>query len=266
MRLKDKTVLITGGSAGIGLAAARQAAAEGARVVIAARGREALDAAAAELGVLALQADVGDNDACRRLIEETVSQTGRLDVLVNNAGAHFRGDLETRTADEVALMVDVNLRAPIYLTRLALPHLVEARGAVVNVASLAGFVPLPGAATYSSTKAGLRAFSRALKIELAGKVRIALVSPGPVDTGFIMDELDEVEDIVFSQPMSTADEVGAEVVRFAIGGDGEVAMPLSGGILGTLGYLAPSLRQMLWPLLVAKGRRTKEALRARRNG
>ena len=110
--------------------------------------------------------------------------------------------------------------APLLLTRAALPYLRRrGAGAVVNVASLAGRVPLPHEATYSAAKFGLRAFSFALAEELAStKIRISVVSPGPVETGFILTDLEHVPDLVFSQPMSTAEEIAALVVEAARGG------------------------------------------------
>src|SRR5581483_2734001 len=109
---------------------------------------------------------------------------------------------EERSPEELVQIVNVNLTAPILLTRAALPYL-RRRGAgtVVNIASLAGRVPLPHEATYSATKFALRAFSFALAEELAGtKIRISVVSPGPVETGFILTDLEHVPDLVFSQP------------------------------------------------------------------
>jgi short-subunit dehydrogenase len=165
-------------------------------------------------------------------------------------------------------MVDVNLRAPILLTRRALPHLIASgRGAVVNVASLAGKVPVPGSVAYSATKFGLRGFSMALADELRGTgVTVSCVSPGPVDTQFILAELDTVTDLTMSQPMVTADQVAALVVRCALDGKLERATPRLSSALTTAGYLAPGLRRMLRPMLERRGRRNKQKLRERRPG
>lgn len=267
-RFTGCNVVVTGASAGIGLACARQFVAEGAHVVLVARGVAELDRAAAELGPAAVAhaADVADPAAQRALIERVVGQLGGLDVLVNNAGYHPRGAAETRDADELARAVDVNLRAPVALTRLALPHLrARGGGAIVNVGSLAGRVPLPNAAVYSATKAGLRAFSLALAEELRGSgITVSVVSPGPVDTGFIMDDLDEVADITLSQPMSTADEVAAAVLDCAADGAPERALPRVSAALTTLGYVSAPLRRALRPLLEAQGRRNKRRYQARR--
>jgi hypothetical protein len=262
-----KTVFITGASKGVGRATTEAFHGAGANVVLVARSIGPLEEAAEGLErSLVISLDVSDLDAMERALEQTVDHFGSLDGIVNNAGAHFRGDLEKRTPEEVATMVDVNLRAPLVLTRMALPYLrQQSSGFVVNVASLAGKVPLDGAATYSSTKFGLRAFTYAMAQELEGSgITVSAVSPGPIDTSFIMDELDEVEDIVFSQKMCTAEDVADMILACAEDGEVEREFPVSGAKLATLAYLMPGLRQRLKPLLKAKGRRTKERLRRER--
>jgi len=269
-RFQGKTVIITGASAGIGEAAARRFAAEGARLALAARGAEALEQLAGELlssgaEVIAVPTDVTDDDACAALIDRAESNLGGVHVLVNNAGAHVRGGFEDNDPDALTQMVDVNLRAPILLTRLALPHLRRSGGgAVVNVASLAGRVPLADASVYSATKFGLRAFSLAMADELAGSgITVSAVSPGPVDTGFIMDDIDGVSDIVFAQRMSTADDIARLILDCAADGKPERMTPRSSGYLATIAYLAPGLRRALRPLMQARGRRVKDRYRNR---
>ena len=270
-RLVDKVVVVVGASLGIGAEAARRFAAEGARLVLAARGLERLEVLAAELRargttVLVVPTDIADPGACRALITKTVETFGGLDVLVNNAALHHRGPVETVSPEALAAMVDVNLRAVIYLTCLALPHLrTRGGGAVVQVASLAGCVPTPGSATYSATKFGVRAFSRALDDELSGTgVRIKVVSPGPVETGFILDDLEHVTDLTLSQPMSTAAQVAEAIVEIAVNDRFEHKMPASSGLLTTVGYLSPGLGRWLRPMLEKKGKRNKARLQAQR--
>jgi short-subunit dehydrogenase len=191
---------------------------------------------------------------------------GAVHCLINNAGAHLRGAVESRSPEDLAAMVDVNMRAPLVLTAAALPYMRKAGGgAVVMVGSLAGCAPLQGAATYSATKAGLRAFTYALADELRdSNISVGVVSPGPIDTGFIMDNLDEVEDIVFSQPMSSAEQVANAIMKLAKGRRTEIAMPASSGWLLKLAYLSTSLRRMLRPMFYEKGRKNKEKYRHKR--
>ena len=266
---KDKTVIITGASAGVGAACAELFANLGARLVLSARGEEALNVFADTLrdktSVLAIPMDVADEAGCQALIEQAASEYGAIHVLVNNAGAHHRGAVETQTPANMAQMVDVNLRAPIYLTALALPHIRNAGGgAVVMVGSLAGRTPMQGAATYASTKAGLKAFTHSLADELMDSgINIGVVSPGPIDTAFIMDSIDEVEDIVYSQPMSTASEVAEAVMAVANGESVEICLPTMSGRLTNLSYLFPWLRRKLRPSLYKKGAKNKEKYRDR---
>ncbi|ARN75810.1 SDR family NAD(P)-dependent oxidoreductase [Oceanicoccus sagamiensis] len=266
---KDKTVVITGASAGVGAACARSFAELGARLVLIARGKSALDAIAEELGqkteVLTIVMDVADTAACATLAEQCISRFGAIHILVNNAGLHHRGDMTTRTAMEITAMVDVNLRAPLQLTAELLPSIQAAGGgAIVMVGSLAGRAPLQGAATYAATKAGLRAFTYSLSDELAGSgVHVGVVSVGPIDTGFIMDNIDAVEDIVYSQPMSSAAEVAASVVAIARGEAVEISMPLISGKMLTLAYLFPWLRRSTRGLLYRIGKNNKAKYRQR---
>lgn len=269
-QFSGKTVVITGASAGVGAACAKAFAEQGANLVLAARGQPALNEIAAELGartrVLTVMADMANLDDCAMLLEKANAEFGAIHVLVNNAGLHIRGEVEANKPEDFAAMVDVNLRAPIALSAAALPYMRKSGGgAIVMVGSLAGLAPLQGAATYSATKAGLRAFAYAMSDELRGSgINVAVVSPGPIDTGFIMDEMDKVEDIVFSQPMSTAEQVASSVLRLAEGEDTEIAMPAFSGKLTTLGYLFPKLRRVLRPKLYAMGRKNKEKYRRRR--
>lgn len=269
-RFQGKTVVITGATAGIGAEAARRFADEGAKLVLAARGAEGLDRMVAELKdrceVIGVPTDVADPAACRALLERAAEAFGDLHVLVNNAGYNRRGALEQYEADELARVVDVNLRAPIMLSRLVLPYLRRAGGgAIVNVASIAGRIPLADEAVYSATKFGLRTFSHALAEELAGTgVTVSAVSPGPVETSFILDELDDVPDVVLSQPMSTAGDIAALIVECAVDGQVERTAPRLSGYLATAGYLFPALRRVLLPVMERRGRQAKERYRQRR--
>ena len=269
---KDKTVIITGASAGVGAACAERFAELGAKLVLSARGEEALNAIADTLrqqtSVLAIPMDVADEAGCQSLLEQAIAEYGAIHVLVNNAGAHHRGAVETQTAENLAQMVDVNLRAPIYLTALALPHIRKAGGgAVVMVGSLAGRTPMQGAATYAATKAGLKSFTHSLADELADSgIHVGLVDPGPVNTEFIMDSIDEVEDIVYSQPMSTPAEVADAVVAVANGESVEICLPSLSGRLTTLSYLFPWLRRKMRPSLYKKGAQNKEKYRKQASG
>ena len=266
-RFSGKTIIITGASAGVGAACARAFAAQKANLVLVARGQQGLDIIEEELSaqtkVLTVAMDVSNVEQCLALLVKAEEEFGTVDVLVNNAGMHSRGDLETVDPADVGAMVDINIRAPLVLSCAAIPYLRRAGGGgIVMVGSLAGMAPLQGAATYSGTKAGLRAFAYALADEMRGTgIHVGVVSPGPIDTGFIMDEIDKVEDIVFSQPMSSPGDVADAVLSLAVGDKLEIPMPAASGKLTNLGYLFPKLRCYLRPKLYAKGRKNKDKYR-----
>jgi short-subunit dehydrogenase len=141
------------------------------------------------------------------------------------------------------------------LTHAAIPQM-RADGVVVNVASLAGKVPVPDEAAYSASKAGLRAFARALdmELELEGKsIRIKTVCPGPVDTAFFGEDLSKVPNLVFSQPMSTVTDIANSVLRLMEGEDQEESVPALSGKLTTMGYLLPNVYKTLRPMLELLG-------------
>jgi len=269
-RFEDKVVLITGASAGIGSAAARRFAAEGASVALVARGADALEWVAGEIrgagGVAqAYPADVRDHGACAGILAAVAERFGGIDVLVNNAGANHRGPVEAHDAASLASIIDVNLTAPIVLTRLALPYLRRREhAAIVNVASIAGQIPVAHEAAYSASKSGLRAFTFALREELEGSgITVSAVSPGPVDTGFIMEDLEHVPDLVFANPMSSCDEVAALILESAHDGAVERTIPALTGYMARLGSALPAVKRALVPILEERGRAVKEQYRAR---
>ena len=185
MRLQGRVALVTGASRGIGRAIARALAVRGASVALVARDRAALDAVAAEIGperALVVPADLADPAAPRAVVEATLARFGRIDVLVNNAGILSNHDFLATDPELVARTVDTNFRAAALLTRLAASGMAARRtGHIVNVASLAGVIGIPGEPTYSATKAALRIFTASLRLEL-GEHRIGLTD---VVLGFI---------------------------------------------------------------------------------
>ena len=268
MIFRDRTVIVTGASAGVGAATARKFADAGANLLLVARGEQHLEAVAEELRartrVECLAVDVADAEACGNLVRKAIADFGRIDVLINNAGCHVRGPVTSVTPEDIGRMIDVNLKAPLMLTRMALPHLKDnGGGAVINVGSLAGRLPVPGSATYSASKCGLRAFTYAIAEEMrdAG-IKFAVVSPGPIDTGFIMDDIDSVSDLTLSQPLSSAEAVAQAILDLCGNRQRELAMPPASGVLTTVSYLFPWLGRQMRPALERRGQRVKAELKA----
>src|SRR5437868_736063 len=197
----DRAALVTGGSSGIGLAIARALRDEGYGLTLVSRRPEKVNAAAEELGAAAIAADVGDADACERLVAEHRDRFGRLDVLVNSAGIGIGGRVEDLPAKHFDLQVGVNLRGLFLVTQKAIPLLRESRGWIVNLASIAGTLPTPGLSAYGATKAAVISLTRSLNEELDGDgIRAIAICPGFVDTpmaewsGIPGDEMIQPED------------------------------------------------------------------------
>lgn len=268
MIFKDKTAIITGGSDGIGAATARLLAEAGANLVLAARNKKNLERIADELRdktqVVIFPMDVTDPDACADLFKKAAYEFGGVHVLVNNAGYHARGNVADVDATDLARIIDVNFRAPIMLSRIALKYLGEEdEAAIINVGSLAGRTPVPGSTTYSASKAGLRFFTLALADELRDSpIKLGLVSPGPVATGFILTDIDTTADLTVSQPMSSAEQVAQAILDLCGNAQREVTLPRITGLLTTITYLWPWVGRQIRPLLERKGRRFKEQYKA----
>ena len=177
------SALVTGGSSGIGLAIARMLKEEGFELTLASRTAEKVEAAAAELGAAAVAADVSKPEDCGRVVDEHVKRHGGLDVLVNSAGVGLGGPTEQLSTKKWDLQLDVNLRGTFVVTRAAIPMLRESRGLVVNLASIAGTMPVPGLAAYGASKAGVISLTNSMNRELeADGIRICALCPGFVDT------------------------------------------------------------------------------------
>jgi NADP-dependent 3-hydroxy acid dehydrogenase YdfG len=192
----DGTVaLVSGASSGIGEATARALAAQGASVAIVARRLDRLERLASEIGgeghtALAIESDLTEPEQALVVVDRTVDELGRLDIVVNNAGVMLLGPIENAPTEEWERMIDLNLKGLIRTTHAALPHLLAAAADsdrncadVVNVSSVAGRIARAGSGVYNLTKFGVGAFSESLRQEFASRrVRSTIVEPGAVAT------------------------------------------------------------------------------------
>lgn len=180
---KDKVVVVTGASSGIGLAVCREFAKNKARLVLAARSEEKMAEIAGELAsqteVIYVRTDVSVEDDCRKLMEAAVSHFGRIDILVNNAGISMRALFKDLDLDVIRKLMDVNFWGTVYCTKYALPHLLESKGSVVGVISTAGYKGLPARTGYSASKFAINGFLDTLRVEnLYNGLHVLVFAPG----------------------------------------------------------------------------------------
>ncbi|XP_072934705.1 L-fucose dehydrogenase-like [Epargyreus clarus] len=190
MSFKNKVVLVTGGSSGIGAAIAIAFAKEGANVAIVGRNESKLAAVAQKCGnALVINADVSNDDDVTRIVQTTVDTFGQIDVLVNNAGISRPGSItDGRLIQAYDEVIATNLRAPMKLTSLASPHLIKTKGNIINISAIGGqFAPsVPQLIPYCVSKAALNNFTLGSALEMSKHgVRVNAVSPGPVYTDIL---------------------------------------------------------------------------------
>ena len=181
---KDKVVIITGASSGIGLASARLLGSFGADVVMAARSLDKLQELAPSVNsdpakVLCVKTDVTKEEDCRNLIDRTVQEYGRIDILVNNAGISMRAMFKDLDLSVIHSLMDVNFWGTVQCTKFALPYLLQSKGQVVGVISIAGFSALPARTGYSASKYAVRGFLDTIRIEhLKDGLNVLVFAPG----------------------------------------------------------------------------------------
>lgn len=236
--IAQATVAITGGARGIGLEAARQFHALGAQVVIGDLDPDLTRDAASQVGERAhgLQLDVTDPESFAQFIAEAETIAGPVDVLVNNAGIMPAGPFLEEPAAVADTQIDVNFRGPIIGMRIILPKMIERhRGHVVNVASMAGKLPVPGLAVYSGTKHAVVGFSAAVRDELAGTgVSVSTVMPNAVKTDLTSGLPTEWTGILAPETVAKA------IVDSVDNRREEIAIPRWYGVLPILPILLPT--------------------------
>lgn len=244
---EDLRALVTGASAGIGTVFARRLRERGRRLVLVARREERLRGLQQELGgaqaVAVVPADLAAPEGPHRVFDE-VSRLGlAVDLLVNNAGIGHTGRFQDEPYERLVGMLDLNARAMLGLTRLFLPAMLERHaGALINVASTAGFQAVPFFATYAATKAFAVSFSEALSVELRGSgVHVQLLCPGPTETEFF-EQANHDRVLANRLPRASADEVVAASLlgldrrraRVVVGFQNRVLARLTGLVPGAL--------------------------------
>ena len=222
--MKNKVVIITGASSGIGKACAEEFALRGARVVIAARNDEKLQVLSNWIkskgtDVLAIKTDVSEEEECKNLIEKTIERYGNIDILVNNAGISMRAVFDDTNLAVIKKLMDVNFWGTVFCTKYALPHLLKTRGTVAGVSSIAGYIGLPGRTGYSASKFAMHGFLEALRTEnLNTGLHVLLACPGFTATNIRATALNQDAKVQGESPrdetkMMTAEEVAKKIVK-----------------------------------------------------
>jgi len=182
--MKDKVIILTGASSGIGKAMAFEASRQGAKLVLAARNIQDLAKITAEINrfnenVIYCVTDVSKETDCEILIQKTIDKFGRIDVLISNAGISMRALFIETDIAVIRRLMDVNFWGTVYCTKYALPYLLKSKGSVVGVSSTAGFIGLPGRTGYSASKFAMQGFLEALRIEnIKNGLHVLMAFPG----------------------------------------------------------------------------------------
>ncbi len=216
-RIAGKVALITGASAGIGEACARTMAGSGARLVLTARRQDRLDALVAECQALGAEAvavvgDAREEETAQRAVEAASTSFGRLDILINNAGAGNYKELIETSAEEYDALMDTNMRSTFLFTRHAVPVMIEQKsGTILMLSSIAGIYGFAGEAVYCATKFAQVGFAQALDRELRERgIKVGVICPGGVKTEFALGQGRTEESVAASsmlEPQDVADVV-----------------------------------------------------------
>ena len=265
--MKDLVAIITGASKGIGAELARQLAPKGMKLVLAARNEPELTAVAEECrrlgasGAITVKCDVAEENDCRTLVAAALLAFGRIDVLVNNAGATMWARFEEiRDFSILDRIMRVNYMGAVYCTGFALPHLRETRGRIVGIASLAGRTGVPTRTGYSASKHAMAGFFDSLRIELDGSgVSVTMIYPGFVATGIRENATGPggkpilVSPVKEGQVMRVGD-CARRIVRAIEGREREVVMTARGKMGLWLKLLAPGLVDRIAKRAIEEGR------------
>lgn len=224
MNLKDKVVIITGASSGIGRALVDAFAEEGALIAAAARSEDKLSKLKEEISktgnrIIAVPTDVSKETDCKNLIDKTVAEYGRIDILVNNAGISMRALFEEVELEVIKKLMDVNFWGTVYCTKFALPYLLQAKGSLVGVSSIAGYKGLPGRTGYSASKFAMQGFLEVVRTENLKKgLHVLIACPGFTtsnirNTALAADGSQQGESPREEDKMMSAEEVAARIVK-----------------------------------------------------
>lgn len=257
MDFKDKVVIITGASSGIGKACAEEFAKRGANLVLAARQYVTLCEITSELGerfgvkAVAVQADVSNEEDCKMLVKQAMLTFGKIDILINNAGLSMRALFADLDLSVLKNLMDVNFWGTVYCTKYALPEIVKTKGTIVGVSSIAGYRGLPGRSGYSASKFAMNGFMESLRLELREKgVHVMVACPGFTAsnirfTALAKDGSSHGDTNMEEGKMMTSEEVAVNIVEGIGARKRTLVMTAQGKLTVWLNKLLPSLADKL---------------------
>jgi short-subunit dehydrogenase len=250
--MKNKVIVITGSSSGIGEACARIFAAQGSKIVLAARNEKRLHQITQEIldngsEAISVVTDVSVEEDCKNLIETSINHFGRIDVLINNAGISMRAILNQVDTSVVRKVMDVNFFGTVYCTKYALPYILKEQGSVVGVSSIAGYKGLPGRCAYSASKFAMQGFLESLRVEnLKNKLHVLIACPGFTssnirNTALNKDGKVQSESPRDEQQMMSPDQVAKHIYKSVKKRQNILILTLNGKLTVFLNKLFPKL-------------------------
>ncbi len=224
IQMKNKVVIITGASSGIGLALAKSFAKQGAHLALAARSADKLKNISEELTSnntpnIVVTTDVSNEEDCKNLVAKTIEAFGRIDILINNAGISMRALFKDVDLDVLRQLMDVNFWGTVYCTKYALPYLLESKGSVTGISSIAGYIGLPARTGYSASKFAMHGFLETLRVEnLKTGLHVLIAAPGFTasnirKTALTNDGSQQGETPRKEEKMMSAEEVAERVIN-----------------------------------------------------
>lgn len=265
--MKDKVVVITGGTSGIGRALAFEFGTKGCKVVITGRNADALrdtynDLVATGVDIHSVVADVTNPEDNKRMVEETINTFGRIDIVINNAGISMRAIFEEVDIDVIRTVMDINFFGAVYATKYCLPHIIRNRGSIIGISSIAGFRGLPARTGYSASKFALNGFLESLRTELLNTgVHVLTACPGFTASNIrkrslTQDGSSQGESPRAEEKMMSAEECAAHIYRATVRRKRTLVLTMQGKLVVFLNKWLPSLADRIVYNVMRKEART----------
>jgi short-subunit dehydrogenase len=248
--MKDKVVVITGATSGIGKALAYKYSSKGSVVVICGRNLEKLHEISKDIKnkngeVSFLQTDVSVESDCKRLIDTAISNYGKIDVLINNAGISMRANFETVDLSVIKQVMDINFWGTVYCTKYALPHIIKEKGSIVGISSVAGITGLPGRSGYSASKFAINGFLQCVRTEnLKKELHVLVAYPGFTATDIRKRSLTgngtpQGESPREEEKMMTSEEVASHIYKAVLKRKKNIVLTAEGKVTSLLNKFFP---------------------------